>query len=97
VKSAHALEAAAPITIGQFYAVHPRATCRPPRAFHWQACASSNRIFFESGENIAMTDVDSALLAIETIVEQARARRNHPPTFRAMSLTIIVFNSFRKA
>lgn len=76
--AALALAAAAPITIGQFYAGIRGLLAGHPEIFTGDPALQVTGFFFGRGENIAVTDVKSALLAIETIVEQGEGTPKSP-------------------
>jgi len=69
-KTELALEAVTPLTIGQFYALIRGQLVAHPELFTGDPALQVTGFFTAPGENIAVTDVKSALLAIETIVEQ---------------------------
>ena len=77
-RTALALEAAAPITIGQFYAGIRAKLVDHPELFTGDPRLQVTGFFSGPGENIAVTDVSSALLAIQTIVEQGEGTPKAP-------------------
>ena len=72
------LEAVQPITIGQFYAGIRGALAAHPELFTGDPKLQVTGFFFGPGEDIAVTDLKSALLAIETIVEQGEGTPKAP-------------------
>jgi hypothetical protein len=80
VKSAPlALAAAGPVTIGQFYAaIRALIVKQSPGIFTGQRDLQVTGVFLDPTENIAVTDLDSAVLAIETIVEQGEGTPKSP-------------------
>ncbi|MER9227053.1 ferritin-like protein [Mesorhizobium sp. M0664] len=73
-----AMAAAAPITIGQFYAAVRAKLVAHPELFTGDPSLQVGGFFFDPGEDIIVTDVNSALLAIETIVEQGEGTPKSP-------------------
>ena len=80
VKSqALAFAAAAPVTIGQFYgAIRSQIVAQGPAIFAGSPKLQVTGFFSDPTENIAVTNLDSALLAIETIVEQGEGTPKSP-------------------
>ena len=76
--TAPALAAAAPVTIGQFYAGVRALLAAHPEVFTADSALQVTGFFFEPGEDISVTDLPSALLAIETIVEQGEGTPKSP-------------------
>ncbi|MEO6028379.1 MAG: ferritin-like protein, partial [Candidatus Binatia bacterium] len=74
------LAAASPlITIGEFYAaIRAQIVEQGPGVFTGKPEQQVTGFFFDPGEDIAVTDLDSALLAIETIVEQGEGTPTSP-------------------
>jgi len=72
------LAAAAPITIGQFYAAIRAKLVDHPELFTGDPKLQVSGFFFGPGEDIVVSDVKSALLAIETIVEQGEGTPKSP-------------------
>jgi hypothetical protein len=71
--------APATITIGQFYAaIRAQIIQNGPGMFTGDPKRQVTGFFFGSGEDISITDVASALLAIETIVEQGEGTPKSP-------------------
>lgn len=67
------------ITIGQFYAaIRAQIVQLAPGVFTGKPALQVTGFFYAPGENIAVTDRDSALLAIETIVEQGEGTPKSP-------------------
>jgi Ferritin-like len=73
-----AATALAPITIGQFYAGIRAKIADHPELFTGDPALQVTGFFFDPGEDIAVTAVKSALLAIETIVEQGEGTPKSP-------------------
>lgn len=69
---------AEPMTIGQFYAGIRARIAGHPELFTGDPALQVSGQFFDQGEDIIVTDVDSALLAIETIVEQGEGTPKSP-------------------
>jgi hypothetical protein len=67
-----------PITIGQFYAGIRNLLVANPGIFTGDKNLQVTGFFFDPGEDIAVTDLQSALLAIETIVEQGEGTPKSP-------------------
>jgi hypothetical protein len=79
VKRAALAEALPAITIGQFYAtIRKRIVEQGPGIFTGSRDLQVTGFFSDPSENIAVIDVDSALLAIETIVEQGEGTPKSP-------------------
>jgi hypothetical protein len=76
--TAHALLAAAPITIGKFYAGVRALLVAHPEVFTGDPKLQVTGFFFEPGEDISVIDLTSALPAIETIVEQGEGTPKSP-------------------
>jgi hypothetical protein len=70
--------AAEPITIGQLYAGIRARIAGHPELFTGDPTLQVSGLFFDQGEDIRVTGVDSALLAIETIVEQGEGTPKSP-------------------
>jgi len=66
------------ITIGQFYAGIRGALSAHPELFTGDPKLQITGFFFGPGEDIAVTDLKSAVLAIETIVEQGEGTPKAP-------------------
>jgi hypothetical protein len=74
-----AAAAAAPITIGQFYgAIRAQIVAQGPGIFTGRPDLQVTGFFPDPTENIAVTNRDTALLAIETIVEQGEGTPKSP-------------------
>ncbi|WP_194825045.1 ferritin-like protein [Nocardia sp. XZ_19_231] len=69
---------AEPITIGQFYTRIRAYVADHPELFTGDPELQVSGHFFDAGEDIRVTDVDSALLAIQTIVEQGEGTPKSP-------------------
>jgi hypothetical protein len=67
-----------PLTIGQFYAGIRARIAGHAELFTGDPALQVSGLFFDEGEDIRVTDVDSALLAIETIVEQGEGTPKSP-------------------
>jgi Ferritin-like len=76
--TALASTATRPITIGQFYAGIRKILVAHPEIFTGDKHLQVTGFFFDPGEDIAVTDLQSALLAIETIVEQGEGTPKSP-------------------
>ena len=92
----HALVAAAPITIGQFYAGVRALLAAHPEIFTGDPALQVTGFFFEPGEDISVTDVPSALLAIETIVEQGEGTPKSPTDLQKEIAHYYRFQQFSK-
>jgi rubrerythrin len=77
-RTTEALEAVTPLTIGQFYALIRGQLVAHPELFIGDPALQITGFFTDPSENIAVTNVDSALLAIETIVEQGEGTPKSP-------------------
>jgi rubrerythrin len=79
VRQAALMAAALPaITIGQFYGMVRAQLVANPGIFIDARDLQVTGFFLDPGENIAVTSLDSALLAIETIVEQGEGTPKSP-------------------
>jgi hypothetical protein len=76
--TALALQAVTPITIGQFYAGIRGQLVAHPELFTGDPSLQVTGFFFDPGEDIAVTNLDTAVLAIETIVEQGEGTPKAP-------------------
>jgi Ferritin-like len=91
-----ALEALTPITIGQFYAGIRAKIVDHPELFTGAPDLQVTGFFFDPGEDIAVTDVKSALLAIETIVEQGEGTPKSPTDLQNHIAHYYRFQQFSK-
>jgi Ferritin-like len=92
-----ALAAAGPRTIGQFYAaIRAQIVQQGPAIFTGSKDLQVTGFFFDPGEDIAVTDVDSALLAIETIVEQGEGTPKSPTDLQKHIAHYYRFQQFSK-
>jgi hypothetical protein len=94
--TAHALVAAAHITIGQFYAGVRALLAAHPEIFTGDPALQVTGFFFEPGEDISVTDLPSALLAIETIVEQGEGTPKSPTDLQKEIAHYYRFQQFSK-
>ncbi len=96
-KTAFARAAFPPITIGQFYAQIRDQLAAHPELFTAGIPARQVTGFFSvPGENIAVTDVKSALLAIQTIVEQGEGTPKSPTDLQNEIAHYYRFQQFSK-
>jgi hypothetical protein len=91
-----ALEAAASITIGEFYAGIRAKLVDHPEIFTGDPKLQVSGFFFDPGEDIVVTDVASALLAIETIVEQGEGTSKSPTDLQNHIAHYYRFQQFSK-
>jgi len=98
VKPAALARAASPtITIGQFYAaIRTQIVQNGSRIFTGDPSLQVTGFFLGPGENIAVTDIDSALLAIETIVEQGEGTPKSPMDLQKHIAHFYRFQQFSK-
>lgn len=79
IKTSRLAAVPGPTTIGQFYAaIRAEIVRQGPAIFIGDKGLQVTGFFFDPGEDIAVTDRDSALLAIETIVEQGEGTPKSP-------------------
>jgi hypothetical protein len=91
-----ALAAAASITIGQFYAGVRALLVAYPEIFTGDPALQITGFFFEPGEDISVIDLPSALLAIETIVEQGEGTPKSPTDLQQEIAHYYRFQQFSK-
>jgi hypothetical protein len=85
-----------PITIGQFYAGLRARIAGHPELFTGDPALQVSGLFFDQGEDIRVTGVDSALLAIQTIVEQGEGTPKSPLDLQADVAHYYSFQQFSK-
>jgi hypothetical protein len=90
------LAAVAPITIGQFYAGVRALLAAHPEIFTGDPALQVTGFFFGPGEDISVTDLPSALLAIETIVEQGEGTPKSPTDLQKQIAHYYSFQQFSK-
>ena len=91
-----ALDAVTSITIGQFYAGIRAKLVGHPELFTGDPSLQVSGFFFGAGEDIVVTDVPSALLAIETIVEQGEGTPKSPTDLQNQIAHYYRFQQFSK-
>jgi rubrerythrin len=92
-----AMAPSAAITIGQFYAaIRTRIVQSGPDIFTGDPRRQVTGFFLDPGENIAVTDINSALLAIETIVEQGEGTPKSPKDLQNHIAHFYRFQQFSK-
>lgn len=91
-----ALAAVAPVTIGQFYAGVRALLAAHPEIFTGDPALQVTGFFFGPGEDIPVTDLPSALLAIETIVEQGEGTPKSPTDLQKQIAHYYRFQQFSK-
>lgn len=91
-----ALLAAAPMTIGQFYAGIRALLSAHPEIFTGDPALQVTGFFLEPGEDISVIDLPSALLAIETIVEQGEGTPKSPTDLQKEIAHYYLFQQFSK-
>ena len=95
-QAALAFDAVASITIGQFYGQIRAKLAGHPEMFTGNSNLQVSGFFFEPGEDIVVTDVNSALLAIETIVEQGEGTPKSPTDLQNHIAHYYRFQQFSK-
>jgi hypothetical protein len=96
-RAALAIAGAQPtITIGQFYAGVRALLTAHPDAFTSDPALQVTGFFFEPGEDISVVDLPSALLAIETIVEQGEGTPKSPTDLQKEIAHFYRFQQFSK-
>lgn len=91
-----ALAAVAPVTIGQFYAGVRALLAAHPEIFTGDPALQVTGFFFGPGADIPVTDLPSALLAIETIVEQGEGTPKSPTDLQKQIAHYYRFQQFSK-
>jgi hypothetical protein len=90
------LAAPTPVTIGQFYSAIRANLVDHPELFTGDPSLQVSGFFFGPGEDIRVTDVKSALLAIETIVEQGEGTPKSPSDLQNQIAHYYRFQQFSK-
>lgn len=88
--------AGAPITIGQFYGKIRAMLEGHPEVFTGDPGLQVTGVFSGPGEDISVTDLKSALLAIETIVEQGEGTPKSPTDLQNQIAHYYRFQQFSK-
>src|SRR5262245_21410657 len=86
----------APVTIGQFYSAIRAKLVDHPELFTGDHGLQVSGLFSGPGEDIRVTDVKSALLAIETIVEQGEGTPKSPTDLQNQIAHYYRFQQFSK-